>query len=220
MRRGPGSRRTKGNVEDRMINAVACLLDWPNEAGTAIQTESGSSSRADLRRRVASVARALTESGLQRGDVVALLMSDTPDALALILATMACGGIALLLPVRAQTNDLARVLELTRPFALCIDDVLMPAGVAAVRASQHVPRVVDRAAMDEWRRADARFAPMPMDATEPAFCLATSGGVCRAPARTRAGHRPAQGSSGTALAGVHAARRPADDGTHAVVGHG
>ena len=72
----------------------------------------------ELAVRVSRFAAALRKSGLNPGDRVAILMLDHSDLVALYLAIIAAGGIAITVSTRATGDDLRHILAIVRPFAV------------------------------------------------------------------------------------------------------
>ena len=151
----------------------------------------------DLVRRIAAALRA---SGIRRGDRVGIYMPTSLEAIALMLATVRIGAIALVVFAGFGAGALgerlrmsgARILFLTDltyrkgkdvPLAGIASDALSGAPhdverVVVLRRGAAAGRIAD-VATEDWDRFLARaagdYAPAEMEANDPAFILATSG---------------------------------------------
>jgi acyl-CoA synthetase (AMP-forming)/AMP-acid ligase II len=98
----------------------------------AIVGGDGSVTYDELAVRVSRFAAALRESGLKPGDRVAMLMLDHPDLMALYLAIIAAGGIAITVSTRATSDELRHILAIGRPFAVVAESDFVPAVAAGM----------------------------------------------------------------------------------------
>ncbi len=116
--------------------------------------------------------------GVKPGDRVGMLMLDTPDIVAVHLAAMAAGGIAVAMSSRAAAEELDQILTIVRPAVQIIDNEVFGAGgccgCQGVAADQN-----HRAVIESWPRGrrslprrSLRSRVMPGD---PAFWVMTSG---------------------------------------------
>src|SRR5262249_5241123 len=107
------------------MNAVEfCLLGGLKTSGPerpAIVCAEESLTYGALVVRVARFAAGLREAGVRPYDRVAMMMIDTPDIVALHLAAMAEGAIAVVLSTRATVYELGRILAIVRPSAMIVD---------------------------------------------------------------------------------------------------
>ena len=86
----------------------------------------------ELAVRVSRFAAALREAGMNPGDRVAMLMLDHSDLVALYLAIIAAGGVAITVSTRATSDDLRHILAIVRPFAVVAESDFAPAVAAGM----------------------------------------------------------------------------------------
>jgi acyl-CoA synthetase (AMP-forming)/AMP-acid ligase II len=98
----------------------------------AIVSGDESVSYGELAVRVSRFAAALRESGMTPGDRVAILMLDHSDLVALYLAIIAAGGIAITVSTRATSDDLRHILAIVRPFAVVAESDFVEALAAGM----------------------------------------------------------------------------------------
>ena len=163
------------------MNAVEyCLIHGLKIAGPdhpAILSAGESLSYGALAARVSQFAEGLRESGARPGDRVGMLMLDTPDIVAMHLAVMACGGIAVAISSRAGRQELAQILAIVQPAALVVDDEFAEAAVHAIGAASPRTKLLRRKReLAAWKtKPAATLVPMPRQPVDPAFWVMTSG---------------------------------------------
>ncbi|MBM3528007.1 MAG: AMP-binding protein [Alphaproteobacteria bacterium] len=163
------------------MNVVeCCLLHGLKTAGAdraAVMSVDETLSYGQLAARVSQFAAGLTASGLRPGDRVAMLMFDTPDLVAMHLATMAAGGIAVAVSTRASADELAQTLAIAKPYAVVVDaefDVAAATAMAQVAPQAQLIRR-DRE-LRLWKGRDAGpLRPVNRAPVDPAFWVMTSG---------------------------------------------
>jgi 3-hydroxybenzoate/4-hydroxybenzoate---CoA ligase len=113
-----------------------------------------------------------------------LLMLDTPDLVAMHLATMAVGAIAVAVSSRAGAEELPRILAIARPAVVVIDEEFAePASAAIVKAAIRTKVIRRGVELQQWKSTPAApLAPLPRSPEDPAFWVMTSGttGVSKA----------------------------------------
>src|SRR5882672_10740142 len=101
------------------MNAVEyCLLHGLKASGPdrpALISAGETLSYGALAARVGQFAAGLREAGVRTSDRVGLLMLDTPDIVALHLAAMATGAVAVAISSRASVEELEQILAIVRP---------------------------------------------------------------------------------------------------------
>jgi benzoate-CoA ligase len=140
----------------------------------AIVGGDGSVSYGELAVRVSRFAAALRASGLNPGDRVAILMRDHSDLVALYLAIIAAGGIAITVSTRASSDDLRHILAIVRPFAVVAESDFvealaagMPPGARLLLRERH---------LQSWaQRPETEFVPCARKPDDPAYWVMTSG---------------------------------------------
>jgi 3-hydroxybenzoate/4-hydroxybenzoate---CoA ligase len=163
------------------MNAVEfCLVAGLKASGSekqALLSAEESLTYGALALRVARFAAELREGGVRPDDRVAMMMLDTPDLIALYVATMAAGAIAVALSTRATACELSQILAIVRPSALIVDaefvDIASNAIATASPASMLLRR--DRELRDWKTRSETELAVSPRKPTDPAFWVMTSG---------------------------------------------
>ena len=94
-----------------MVRGHACL-----RADAAASTEGGRTlSHGELERRTNRLARVLLSQGVTKGDRVAVLLNDSAQFLELLIASGKIGAIAVLLNWRLSPDEIAWILDQTRP---------------------------------------------------------------------------------------------------------
>ncbi len=131
----------------------------------------------ELVHRVGQFAAGLKAAGIRPGDRVAMVMLDTPDLIALHLATMAVGSVAVALSGRSAMDDLRRTLALVRPAAVGVDREFAPMVEQCLASEALDPwlflRDCDLAA---WKqRTLTGLTAEPRRPSDPAFWVMTSG---------------------------------------------
>ena len=140
----------------------------------AIVSGDESVSYGELAVRVSRFAAALRESGMTPGDRVAILMLDHSDLVALYLAIIAAGGIAITVSTRATSDDLRHILAIVRPFAVVAESDFvealaagMPPGAELFLRERH---------LQSWaQRSETEFVPCARKPDDPAYWVMTSG---------------------------------------------
>ena len=163
------------------MNAVEyCLLHGLKLAGAAhpaLLSAGEVLSYGALERRVSQFAAGLRELGVGTSDRVGMLMLDTPDLVAMHLAAMAAGGIAVAVSSRAGPEELEQILAIVRPAVLVIDaefEEFVAAAIAAVSSRTKLIRRDRELAV--WKSAQAApLVPAQRKPNDPAFWVMTSG---------------------------------------------
>jgi acyl-coenzyme A synthetase/AMP-(fatty) acid ligase len=163
------------------MNAVAyCLLHGLKIAGPerpALVCAAETLSYGALAARVGQFAAGLRALGIGANDRVAMLMLDTPDLIALHLAVMAAGAIAVTISSRATAEELARILAIVRPAALLIDVEFEALASDALAAAAPGTKLLRRdRALAAWKAGPAApLEPVARAPQDPAFWVMTSG---------------------------------------------
>jgi acyl-CoA synthetase (AMP-forming)/AMP-acid ligase II len=140
----------------------------------AIVSGDGSVTYGELTVRVSRLAAALREIGMNPGDRVAMLMLDHSDLVALYLAIIAAGGVAITLSTRATSDDLRHILAIVRPFAVVAESDFAPA-VAAGMAPGAKLFLRERHVQSWVQRSETEFVPCARKPNDPAYWVMTSG---------------------------------------------
>ena len=140
----------------------------------AIVSGDGSVTYGELTVRASRLAAALREAGMNPGDRVAMLMLDHSDLVALYLAIIAAGGVAITLSTRATSDDLRHILAIVRPFAVVAESDLAPA-VAAGMAPGAKLFLRERHVRSWVQRSETEFVPCARKPNDPAYWVMTSG---------------------------------------------
>src|SRR5712691_13105797 len=98
----------------------------------AIVSGDGSVTYGELALRVSRFAVALRDAGMNPGDRIAVLMLDRADLVALYLAIIAAGGVAITVSTRATSDELRHILAIARPFAVVAESDFAPAVAAGM----------------------------------------------------------------------------------------
>jgi benzoate-CoA ligase len=163
------------------MNAVEyCLLHGLNAAGPghpALLSAGETLSYGALAARVGQYAEGLRESGIRPGDRVGMLMLDTPDLVAMHLAAMAAGGVAVAMSSRAAAEELSQILSIVRPSVLMIDKEFAEVAAAAVAAASPRTMLLRREGeLAAWKAKPALpLVPAARKPNDPAFWVMTSG---------------------------------------------
>jgi len=144
---------------------------------TAIESAGECLSYGQLAVRVSQYSAALRANGLRHGDRVALLMLDSPDLVALHLAVMSAGGIAVALTARATPAELQHMLTITRPGVVVVDDEFAALSLESIHAVTPSSKLFLRHQdLAGWKqRGETKLAFSAMKATDPAYWVMTSG---------------------------------------------
>ena len=163
------------------MNAVEyCLIHGLKVAGPdhpAILSAEESLSYGALTARVSQFAAGLRESGAHPNDRIGMLMLDTPDIVAMHLAAMACGAIAVAFSSRAGREELTQILAIVRPAVMVVDGEFADVAADAIAAALPQTRLLRREnELAAWKTKPATtLAPMPRQPDDPAFWVMTSG---------------------------------------------
>jgi acyl-coenzyme A synthetase/AMP-(fatty) acid ligase len=163
------------------MNAVEyCLLHGLKFAGAAhpaLLSAGEVLSYGALERRVSQFAAGLRELGVGTSDRVGMLMLDTPDLVAMHLAAMAAGGIAVAVSSRAGPEELEQILAIVRPAVLVIDAEFEEFVAAAIAAVSSRTKLIRRdRELAAWKSVPAApLVPAQRKPNDPAFWVMTSG---------------------------------------------
>jgi benzoate-CoA ligase len=163
------------------MNAVEyCLLHGLKVAGPdhpALLSAGETLSYGALANRVSQLAEGLREAGVKPRDRVGMLMLDTPDIIAMHLAAMAAGGIAVAMSSRAPVEELSQILAIVQPAVLMIDNEFAEVAATAIAAASPQTKLLRRdRELAAWKSRPApRLAPAPREPNDPAFWVMTSG---------------------------------------------
>ena len=209
-RNGCHQRTPSMDLRRSVMNAVEyCLLHGLKLAGAAhpaLLSAGEVLSYGALERRVSQFAAGLRELGVGTSDRVGMLMLDTPVLVAMHLAAMAAGGIAVAVSSRAGPEELEQILAIVRPAVLVIDaefEEFVAAAIAAVSSRTKLIRR-DREFAVFGNRKAAPLVPAQRKPNDPAFWVMTSGttGVPKAVEH----HHPTSASAPTLTSRCSAAR--------------
>jgi 3-hydroxybenzoate/4-hydroxybenzoate---CoA ligase len=130
-----------------------------------------------LTARVSRYAAALRTAGLGSCDRVAMQMIDTPDLVALHLAVLAAGGVAVPISTRAGAEELRQTLAIIEPTILVVDQEFAPGAAGSIGVATPTTKLMLREReLFAWKaRPEAGFAPDPREPGDPAFWVMTSG---------------------------------------------
>jgi acyl-coenzyme A synthetase/AMP-(fatty) acid ligase len=163
------------------MNAVEyCLLHGLKVAGPdhpALISAGETLSYGALAGRVGQCAAGLRELGVEPRDRVGLLMLDTPDIVAMHLAAMAAGAVAVAMSSRAGAEELSQILAIVRPAVLVIDGEFAEVAGSAIAAASPQTKLLHRdRELAAWKnKALAPLMPVPRASNDPAFWVMTSG---------------------------------------------
>lgn len=163
------------------MNAVEyCLLNGLKVAGAdhpAILSADESLTYGALAARVSQFAAGLKEAGVKPGDRVGMLMLDTTDIIALHLATMAAGGIAVAMSSRAGAEELSQILAVVRPAAVVVDAEFAELAAGCIADASPSTKLMRRdRELAAWKaRPAAELVPSQRKPTDAAFWVMTSG---------------------------------------------
>ena len=128
----------------------------------------------DLAARVGQFAAALRECGLRSDDRVAILMLDHADLVALYLAVIAAGGVAVTASTRASARDLQHIFAITQPSLVVTEDEFAEHAAAVLPPAARLLR--RQRELAAWkRRPETDFAPCDRKPDDPAYWVMTSG---------------------------------------------
>src|SRR5262245_3118150 len=128
----------------------------------------------DLAARVGRFSAALREAGIKPGDRVAMLMLDHADLVALYLAVMAVGGVAVTVSTRASAHDLQHVFAIVRPFAVITEEEF--AETVTAKVPPNAKLMLRQRELATWRqRPESDFAPCARNSDDAAYWVMTSG---------------------------------------------
>jgi len=127
--------------------------------------------------RVARFAAALRAAGLRPGERVAMQMIDTPDVVALHLAVMAAGGVAVPISTRANGEELRQTLAIVAPLMMVVDGEFAELAESSIGAATPTTKLMLREReLCAWKtRTETALAPYPRAPGDPAFWVMTSG---------------------------------------------
>jgi benzoate-CoA ligase len=163
------------------MNAVAyCLLHGLSVAGPdrpALLSAEETLSYGALAERVSQYSRGLRRAGIGPGDRVGMLMLDTPDIVAMHLAAMAAGAVAVAISSRASLEELTQILAVVQPAAVASDSEFDELLAQAVSAASPQTRLLRREReLAAWKTSPASaLAPVARAPADPAFWVMTSG---------------------------------------------
>jgi len=169
------STRQKSSVN----NACEQIIGWQGGAGLgdrpAILAGDRTVSYEQLRVMVNRIGNGLVAGGVGPGDRVVLLMTDTPEMVAVYLAVMKIGAIAIALNTRSSPREIGHAISDTSCVAVFTDPSMRPLLDLAMTAGSHAPTlVVDDAAGFGEAHSPALDAH-PVGGTDEAFMIYTSG---------------------------------------------
>jgi 3-hydroxybenzoate/4-hydroxybenzoate---CoA ligase len=163
------------------MNAVEhCLLHGLARSGPdapALLSASESLSYGALTARVARFAAALSAEGVAVGDRVAMQMRDTTDLVALHLAVMAAGAVAVPVSSRAVGEELSQILATIAPRMLVVDREFAERAAAGLKTAAAPARLLfsDRE-LAAWKaRPEHALTPVACADDAAALWLMTSG---------------------------------------------
>jgi benzoate-CoA ligase len=163
------------------MNAVEyCLLNGLKVSGPghpAILCSEETLSYSALAARVAQFADGLRGAGVVPGDRVGMQMLDTPDLVALHLAAMAAGAIAVAISSRASADELQQILTVVRPAVVAVDGEFADSVAQALATAAPTAKLLRRdRELAAWKARPAQeLRPAPRVPDDPAFWVMTSG---------------------------------------------
>jgi 3-hydroxybenzoate/4-hydroxybenzoate---CoA ligase len=141
---------------------------------SAIVSDDECVSYGELAVRVARLAAALREAGMHPGDRVAILMLDHADLVALYLAIIAAGGIAITVSTRTTGNDLRHIFTIVRPFAVVAESEF--AQTAAIGMASDTRLFLRQRELKSWlQRSETELVSCARKPHDPAYWVMTSG---------------------------------------------
>ena len=141
---------------------------------SAIVSDDECVSYGELAVRVARLAAALREAGMHPGDRVAILMLDHADLVALYLAIIAAGGIAITVSTRTTGDDLRHIFTIVRPFAVVAESEF--AQTAAIGMASDTRLFLRQRELKSWlQRSETELVPCARKPHDPAYWVMTSG---------------------------------------------
>lgn len=157
------------------VNHVARhAADRPD--GAALTFEGRTTTWAQLQERVVALSGAIARRGVGTGDRVAVLMSNRPEFVELLLAVNRLGAIVVPINFRLSASEIAFILEDSGAALLFVDADTAGEGRVAAAACRHRVTVLDGPAYDALLVEEGEPAP-PTDVEEsaPALIMYTSG---------------------------------------------
>jgi 3-hydroxybenzoate/4-hydroxybenzoate---CoA ligase len=139
----------------------------------AIVSGDESISYGELSARVSRFAAALREAGMKPGDRVAMLMLDHSDLVAIYLAIIAAGGVAITVSARATNDDLRHIFAIVRPFAVVAESDLAPAAAGMAPCAKLFLR--ERELRSWAQRSETDFVSCAREPADPAYWVMSSG---------------------------------------------
>ena len=107
-------------------------------------------------------ARWAASNGIGRGDVVALLMPNRPEYLAVWLGIARAGGVTALLNTNLRGPALAHCINIVRPKLIIVDEALIAAfDTAEPHLESRPPRWCHGAEREGWQRIDEAVSRLP-----------------------------------------------------------
>ncbi|WIB26578.1 non-ribosomal peptide synthetase [Curtobacterium sp. MCSS17_015] len=160
-----------GTVLDRFDDTVRRVPDAPALVDTA-----GTTSFADLDRRVTALAVGLADLGVTRGDRVAIALPRSADAIAVVLGVLRSGAVAVPVDVAYPDARIGQILAGAEPTVLVTDDAERArAVIGVVDVDPHVVGPADiRPGGGEPGRAAGSNLPVPQPG-DTAYLVYTSG---------------------------------------------
>jgi acyl-coenzyme A synthetase/AMP-(fatty) acid ligase len=157
-----------------------CLLNGLAVAGAehpAILSAGETLSYGAMTARVSQFAAGLREFGARAGDRIGMVMLDTPDLVALHLAVMATGAIAVAMSNRAGKDELAQILAVVRPHMVVVDEEFAQTAASAIATAAPEAKLLYRGReLAGWKsRPSPSLSPVQRVPSDPAFWVMTSG---------------------------------------------
>jgi benzoate-CoA ligase len=163
------------------MNAVEyCLLHGlavSGADGPAVVSAGESLTYGALTARISRFAAALRAAGLRPRDRVSMQMIDTPDLVALHLAVVAAGGVAVPISTRAGASELRHALAIIEPTIMVVDEEFAEGAAQSIGTATPTTKLVLRQReLFAWKaRPETELAPHPREPGDPAFWVMTSG---------------------------------------------
>jgi benzoate-CoA ligase len=129
----------------------------------------------ELAARVGRFAAALRQTGMRPGDRVAILMLDHADLVALYLAVIAAGGVAVTLSTRASAHDLQHIFAITQPFAVIAESEFVEPAADVMPSNTRLLLRQRELAGWKQRRTETDFECCARKPDDPAYWVMTSG---------------------------------------------
>jgi benzoate-CoA ligase family protein len=161
------------------FNAAVYLLDRRIEGGDgdrlALTGPGGDVTYAALHDRVLRLAGGLRRRGLQPEQRLLMVMSDSPDFVAVFLAAMRIGAVPVPVSTMLRADGVAELLRDSRARLLAVTPEFAELAAAAARAAPELVGVLGAAELAELGGGDPDDAVYSTTADSPAFWLYTSG---------------------------------------------